>query len=131
MECYLIGSGMSYSEAHTDYKDKKHEENYNSIRTVYLWNYHTMTIMTDGVKSWNMSIQTWLKYYVFMRIIDRSQNNASMFFPALTTYLSSAYWHGPEPGYACFFGGVAFQELSQRTWQTTTFAAFLRRNLPG
>ena len=56
MECYLIGSGMSYTEAHTDHKDRKHEENYNSIRTVYLWDYHTMTIMTDGVKSWNMSI---------------------------------------------------------------------------
>lgn len=60
MEVYLVGSGMGYSEAHTDSKGKKHEENYNSIRTVNLWEYHTMLTMTDGVKSWNKSIQGWL-----------------------------------------------------------------------
>ena len=34
MECFVIASGLGYAEAHTDKEGVKHEESYNSIRTI-------------------------------------------------------------------------------------------------
>jgi D-alanyl-lipoteichoic acid acyltransferase DltB (MBOAT superfamily) len=72
-----------------------------------------MTSLQDGIRTWNIAIQSWLKYYVFFRLMDRSKKG-STFWPMLITNLVSALWHGPEPGYAMFFAALMMIDLGQK-----------------
>ncbi len=61
-----------------------------------------------AVNSWNIQIHKWLKYYVMLRLMDRSKPRGQMqVYPMVMTFLASAVWHGIEPGFFVFFMGLA------------------------
>lgn len=55
----------------------------------------------DYMENWNMSTHKWLKYYVFLRMLNKGQKVGLT--PLLTTFVVSAIWHGFYPGYLIFF----------------------------
>jgi D-alanyl-lipoteichoic acid acyltransferase DltB (MBOAT superfamily) len=51
------------------------------------------------IASWNVSVQGWLKQYVYRRLPKRTPRELKQ----LVTFAASAYWHGIHPGYyLCF-----------------------------
>ena len=97
MEAAMIGSGHGYTPA-SDTKPMT----WNADRQ---WNYkgfHTALTFTNFAQYWNISAHLWLKYYVFMRLVDR-ENKKNQMLPTLITYLVSAVWHGIDPGFFVFF----------------------------
>ena len=55
----------------------------------------------DFLTAWNISVHLWLKYYVFLRMINKGKSVSLK--PILTTFVVSAIWHGFYPGYFLFF----------------------------
>lgn len=50
---------------------------------------------------WNMTIQYWMKKYVYMRIVGKEKNPAVWKF--FLVFMISAFWHGFYPCYYIFF----------------------------
>jgi len=48
--------------------------------------------MRKAMKSWNKSVQWWLKYYIFLRVPIKS-------FRLISVMMVSSYWHGIHSGY--------------------------------
>lgn len=57
--------------------------------------------------SWNISVHEWLKYYVYLRLLDNNKKRGSSnVFAALVSFMVSAIWHGFYPGFYSFFLGA-------------------------
>ncbi|GAV79416.1 MBOAT domain-containing protein [Cephalotus follicularis] len=50
---------------------------------------------------WNIQVSTWLRHYVYERLIQKGKKPG--FFQLLATQTVSAVWHGLYPGYIMFF----------------------------
>ncbi|XP_047968435.1 lysophospholipid acyltransferase 1-like [Salvia hispanica] len=50
---------------------------------------------------WNIQVSTWLRHYVYERLIQNGRKPG--FFQLLATQTVSAVWHGLYPGYIIFF----------------------------
>ncbi|XP_027334649.1 lysophospholipid acyltransferase 1-like isoform X1 [Abrus precatorius] len=50
---------------------------------------------------WNIQVSTWLRHYVYERLIQNGKKPG--FFQLLATQTVSAVWHGLYPGYIIFF----------------------------
>ncbi|KAK6137534.1 hypothetical protein DH2020_028719 [Rehmannia glutinosa] len=50
---------------------------------------------------WNIQVSTWLRHYVYERLIQKGKKPG--FFQLLATQTVSAVWHGLYPGYIIFF----------------------------
>ena len=50
---------------------------------------------------WNIQVSTWLRYYVYERLVQKGQKPG--FLQLLGTQTVSAVWHGLYPGYIIFF----------------------------
>jgi lysophospholipid acyltransferase len=59
----------------------------------------------NRIKYWNRTVHLWLKYHVFMRLVNVERklfmNNKPL--ASLITFMVSAFWHGFYPGYFVFF----------------------------
>lgn len=51
--------------------------------------------------AWNIQVSTWLRHYVYERLIQKGKKPG--FFQLLATQTVSAVWHGLYPGYIIFF----------------------------
>ncbi|KAM0900789.1 hypothetical protein ACQ4PT_020408 [Festuca glaucescens] len=51
--------------------------------------------------NWNIQVSTWLRYYVYERLIQKGRKPG--FLQLLGTQTVSAIWHGLYPGYTIFF----------------------------
>jgi lysophospholipid acyltransferase len=56
------------------------------------------------VYSWNITIQYWMKKYVYMRLVAKGEDAPIWKF--LFVFLISAFWHGFYPSYYFFFSYV-------------------------
>ncbi|KAF6154418.1 hypothetical protein GIB67_028310 [Kingdonia uniflora] len=67
---------------------------------------------------WNIQVSTWLRYYVYERLVK--QGTKPGFFQLLATQTISAVWHGLYPGYIIFFVQSALMIAGSKTiyrWQ--------------
>ncbi|KAA8521977.1 hypothetical protein F0562_012709 [Nyssa sinensis] len=68
--------------------------------------------------AWNIQVSTWLRHYVYERLIQKG--NKPGFFQLLATQTVSAVWHGLYPGYIIFFVQSALMIAGSRViyrWQ--------------
>ncbi|XP_052171097.1 lysophospholipid acyltransferase 1-like [Diospyros lotus] len=68
--------------------------------------------------SWNIQVSTWLRHYVYERLIQKGKKPG--FFQLLATQTVSAIWHGLYPGYIIFFVQSALMIAGSRViyrWQ--------------
>jgi lysophospholipid acyltransferase len=62
--------------------------------------------------NWNIQIHYWLKYYVMLRLMDRSQpKGAAQLKATVLTFVISSFWHGTYPGYILFFVAASMLEI--------------------
>ncbi|KAK1321893.1 hypothetical protein QJS10_CPA03g02052 [Acorus calamus] len=67
---------------------------------------------------WNIQVSTWLRYYVYERLITKGKKPG--FLQLLATQTVSAVWHGLYPGYMIFFVQSALMIAGSRViyrWQ--------------
>nr|CAD1844537.1 unnamed protein product [Ananas comosus var. bracteatus] len=67
---------------------------------------------------WNIQVSTWLRYYVYERLIQKGKKPG--FLQLLATQTVSAVWHGLYPGYIIFFVQSALMIAGSRViyrWQ--------------
>ncbi|XP_061364210.1 lysophospholipid acyltransferase 1-like [Gastrolobium bilobum] len=67
---------------------------------------------------WNIQVSTWLRHYVYERLIQNGKKPG--FFQLLATQTVSAIWHGLYPGYIIFFVQSALMIAGSRViyrWQ--------------
>ena len=67
-EANLIASGFSYRKG---VKDKAAE--YNTFRGVCCYEFSTALDGGTATKAWNMNTGSWLKFYVQLRVMDRTK----------------------------------------------------------
>jgi hypothetical protein len=68
MEANLIACGHGYAPA-----TEKQPENFNSLRSICVRPIFDMISLKDALAGWNVAIHNWLKYYIMMRLMDRSK----------------------------------------------------------
>ncbi|XP_020258441.1 LOW QUALITY PROTEIN: lysophospholipid acyltransferase 1-like [Asparagus officinalis] len=67
---------------------------------------------------WNIHVSTWLRHYVYDRLVQKGKKPG--FFQLLATQTISAIWHGLYPGYIIFFVQTALMIAGSRViyrWQ--------------
>ncbi|KAG6467948.1 lysophospholipid acyltransferase 1-like [Zingiber officinale] len=80
---------------------------------------------------WNIQVSTWLRHYVYERLVQNGKKPG--FFQLLATQTVSAVWHGLYPGYIIFFVQSALMIAGSRViykWQQAVNAKnFLLRKM--
>jgi lysophospholipid acyltransferase len=71
----------------------------------------TSNKVKDFLASWNISVHEWLKYYVYLRLLDKKSRGSGNAFAALVSFFVSAIWHGFYPGFYSFFFGCFVVDL--------------------
>ena len=126
MEANLIASGMGYQA-----RTAKEPEEFNSIRCARIFDVLTMLDPAQCFTNWNMSVQRWLKYYVLLRLIDRTKPRSHLqVWPILATFLVSAIWHGIYFGYFAFFSGSALADITWKVVSKVAVAQKIRAMIP-
>ena len=124
MECNFIACGQGYvpekKTKNAEGKEVVVPEEFNAIKSVLVWPIYACTDFGALVNAWNIQIHHWLKYYVMMRLIDRSKpRNQTQVMPQLICFLVSSIWHGLEVGlWVCMFGFgmlLALYNITSRT----------------
>lgn len=70
---------------------------------VRIWDIEFSYKVKDFLDAWNISVHKWLKYYVFLRLLNSNKKGGLPLIPILLTFVVSAIWHGFYPGYYLFF----------------------------
>ncbi|KAL1559799.1 Lysophosphatidylcholine acyltransferase 1 [Salvia divinorum] len=79
---------------------------------------------------WNIQVSTWLRHYVYERLIQKGKKPG--FFQLLATQTVSAVWHGLYPGYIIFFVQSALMIAGSRVlyrWQQASQAGLVKKLL--
>ena len=134
-ESYFIACGQGYSPAKkTTGKDGKvteEPENFNTLKQINMRPILTQYSWVECVVGWNIQVHNWLKYYVMLRLMDRSKPRGEMQIgPMAITFIVSAAWHGIEVGFFVMFIGFAFMEYFIKMGEKTTIAVWITTNLP-
>ncbi|KAL6501646.1 Lysophosphatidylcholine acyltransferase 1 [Orobanche gracilis] len=77
---------------------------------------------------WNIQVSTWLRYYVYERLIQKGKKPG--FFQLLATQTVSAVWHGLYPGYLIFFVQSAVMIAGSRViyrWQQSSQTTLFKK----
>lgn len=98
MECGPIASGLSFNGV-----DSKGNAQHDRIKSVLIYGLMTSYRVKDFLASWNISVHEWLKYYVYLRLLDNKKRGKTNAFAALVSFMVSAIWHGFYPGFFSFF----------------------------
>ena len=65
----------------------------------------------EAIVSWNISVHHWLKYYIMLRLLDRTKPKGQMQVgPMAATFILSAAWHGCQLGFFLMFIGFSMME---------------------
>ncbi|XP_038069077.1 lysophospholipid acyltransferase 7-like [Patiria miniata] len=92
-----VGLGPSVEPAEDSKSSSEPVEyNYTTIQNIDWYHCESTTDFRSAMRYWNMTVQWWLKNYVYIRFPYRS-------WSTFVTFLVSGYWHGIHPGYfLCF-----------------------------
>jgi len=114
MDSGPIISGLSYNG-----KDENGNDRLDRTPNLEMVKMYTSCNISQMLRYWNMSTQTWLKYYVFLRMLGPpvpagEKRKAPGLTPMFITFGVSAIWHGFYTGYMLFFMMAGYT-----SWQTT------------
>ncbi|CAI2174231.1 19062_t:CDS:2 [Funneliformis geosporum] len=104
--CILSGLGFNGY-------DENGNEKWNRVSNVDIIAYETADNVKTLLESWNMNTNKWLKNYVYIRVTPPGKKPS--FVSTITTFGTSAIWHGFYPGYYLTFMSGAFVQSIHRT----------------
>mmetsp|Transcript_3030 Transcript_3030/g.2515 ORF Transcript_3030/g.2515 Transcript_3030/m.2515 type:complete len:471 (-) Transcript_3030:28-1440(-) len=95
----MILSGLAYNETNS-----QGVEIFNKYQNVKVLEVEFGYYVKKAVYNWNITIQDWMKKYVYLRIVSKGEKPAEYKF--FVVFLVSAFWHGFYPSYYFFFFSV-------------------------
>ena len=99
MDSGPIASGLAFNGYSAD-NVARHDR----VKNVALRKIFFFTQAKVFVASWNISVQNWLKNYVYLRMLDNNKEKGMKKSVAMMfTFLASGLWHGFYPGYITSF----------------------------
>ncbi|ODO09822.1 hypothetical protein I350_02040 [Cryptococcus amylolentus CBS 6273] len=106
--CVLTGLGFN------GYDPKTGRTLWNRVRNINIKGIETAESWKVLFDSWNCRTNVWLRDSVYKRLTKKGQKGGTK--ESMATFLTSAFWHGIDPGYylAFFMGGV-FQSLGRQS----------------
>lgn len=115
VEANLIACGFSYTRKTND--KNLVTENFNSVRLISITPIIFGTSFADYGTNWNIQIHNWLKYYVMLRLMDRSKpKGAAQLKATFLTFVASSVWHGTYLGFLIFFVAIAVLEMQGKSF---------------
>jgi lysophospholipid acyltransferase len=95
----VIFCGLGYKE------DSGIPHKCDRIEGCNLWKIEANLNPKEVIQYWNRTVHIWLKYYVFMRIVNQESKflKGNHFIATIITFFISAFWHGFYPVYYLFF----------------------------
>ncbi|XP_038970617.1 lysophospholipid acyltransferase 1-like [Phoenix dactylifera] len=114
-EASIIISGLGF----TGWSDSSHSKpQWDRAKNVDILGVEIATSAVQLPLVWNIQVSTWLRYYVYERLIQKGKKPG--FLQLLATQTVSAVWHGLYPGYMIFFVQSALMIAGSRViyrWQ--------------
>jgi lysophospholipid acyltransferase len=98
--CILAGLGYNGIEASTG------RVLWNRLQNVDAWGVESAQNARAYLDKWNMNTNKWLRNYVYLRVTPRGKKPG--FLATMATFVTSAFWHGFNPGYYLTFGLSGF-----------------------
>ena len=103
--CILSGLGFNGKTKDGRYK-------WNRVQNVDPFAFETGQNTHALLEAWNMNTNKWLKNYVYLRVTPKGKKPG--FRSTMATFLTSAMWHGTQPGYyLTFILGGFYQSLGK------------------
>ncbi|KAF7558649.1 hypothetical protein G7046_g5509 [Stylonectria norvegica] len=93
--CILAGLGYNGVDPVTG------KISWNRLQNIDPWGVETAQNPRGYLAGWNQNTNTWLRNYVYLRVTPRGKKPG--FRASLTTFATSALWHGFYPGYYLAF----------------------------
>jgi lysophospholipid acyltransferase len=93
--CILAGLGYNGVDPVTG------KVSWNRLQNVDPWVVETAQNPRGYLAGWNMNTNSWLRNYVYLRVTPRGKKPG--FRASMTTFVTSAFWHGFYPGYYLTF----------------------------
>ena len=123
-ESNMLAAGFGYRV------DANGVESYDNFVSMNVKNFALARDVSDFTTNWNVQVHYWLKYYVMLRVMDRSQKRGVyQGKAAFWTFFTSALWHGTYPGLFIFFLSCAGSEQICRNFAKVTIISKLRRTV--
>jgi lysophospholipid acyltransferase len=99
----VIFCGLGYNISYDEKGNKI--ETYNRVENINITKIETDINPQSRIYYWNRTVHLWLKYYLFLRLINVERkpfkNNKALV--TFVTFMVSAFWHGFYPVYFFFF----------------------------
>lgn len=93
--CILAGLGYNGVDPVTG------KVSWNRLQNIDPWMVETAQNPRSYLAGWNMNTNNWLRNYVYLRVTPRGKKPG--FRASMTTFVTSAFWHGFYPGYYMAF----------------------------
>ncbi|UNI16250.1 Lysophospholipid acyltransferase [Purpureocillium takamizusanense] len=93
--CILAGLGYNGVDPVTG------KVSWNRLQNVDPWMVETAQNPRSYLAGWNINTNNWLRNYVYLRVTPRGKKPG--FRASMTTFITSAFWHGFYPGYYMTF----------------------------
>lgn len=116
--CILAGLGYNGIDPATG------KVSWNRLQNVDPWTVETAQNPRAYLAGWNMNTNNWLRNYIYLRVTPRGKKPG--FRASMTTFVTSAFWHGFYPGYYLSF---MLASLIQTSAKSKTSSLFLRLNV--
>jgi lysophospholipid acyltransferase len=108
-ESGIIACGLSYNSEKQDVVIKA--ERWDKIKSISIRKLMSVNRVTTFFHYWNMSIHSFLKKYVYLRVISYNPKKPQKLMAALITFFCSAIWHGYYPAYFVTFLSFFFMQI--------------------
>jgi lysophospholipid acyltransferase len=110
--CILAGLGYNGIEPSTG------RVLWNRLQNVDAWGVELAQNARAYLDNWNMNTNKWLRNYIYLRVTPRGKKPG--FRATMATFITSAFWHGFNPGYYLTFVLAGFLVSAARSKSTPT-----------
>lgn len=107
--CILSGIGYNGVDPTTGRAD------WNRLRNVDPWGVELAQNTRAYLGGWNINTNNWLRNYMYLRVTPKGKKPG--FRASMATFVTSAFWHGFEPGYYLAFVLAAFLQTIAKSEQ--------------
>ncbi|KAK3076986.1 hypothetical protein LTS18_011490, partial [Coniosporium uncinatum] len=117
--CILSGIGYKGIDPKTGRANWDRLQNVNPLGIELAQNSHAY------LGNWNINTNAWLRNYVYLRVTPKGQKPG--FRATMATFVTSAFWHGFEPGYYMAFVMGGLLQTVSKSKQTSYESLFVSR----
>ncbi|PTB66592.1 MBOAT-domain-containing protein [Trichoderma citrinoviride] len=115
--CILAGLGYNGVDPVTG------KVSWNRLQNVDPWMVETAQNPRAYLAGWNMNTNNWLRNYIYLRVTPRGKKPG--FRASMTTFITSAFWHGFYPGYYLSFMLASLIQTSAKNFRRHVRPFFL------